>query len=443
MLKDDLAVLRNRQVAALLTARSISLLGNAIMPIALAFAILRMPGASATSLGLVLMARTLTQVTLVLIGGVIADRLPRYRVMVSAEVAAGLAQTATAVLLIGGNANIPAIALLAALNGGALALFEPASRSMTPQLVPPEALQSANALLKFAMRAGTIVGAALAGVLIAAFGPGVTLGVNAATFFISALVLLTLRPPRQAPVTAPSRTLLSQVLEGWKEFTSRQWVWAIVGQLAFVNILLSGGFYVIGPVVAERSLGGAPAWSAVLTAQAVGFIAGTVVAIRYRPRYPARTAALLTAAFALPLFLLAGPVPVVALAIGAFTSAICIDVYEVTVETALQRNVPPEALSRVMSYEALGSFAFVPLGVAIAGPVADAVGTRTALLGAGSLIVASGLLVLLLPSVRHVRATPTTVPAQPQPDSAPEPDPVAAEPRAGGRDGGTDTRGAT
>ncbi|TDB87344.1 MFS transporter, partial [Micromonospora fluostatini] len=148
MLKDDLAVLRNRQVAALLTARSISLLGNAIMPIALAFAILRMPGASATSLGLVLMARTLTQVTLVLIGGVIADRLPRYRVMVSAEVAAGLAQTATAVLLIGGNANIPAIALLAALNGGALALFEPASRSMTPQLVPPEALQSANALLK-------------------------------------------------------------------------------------------------------------------------------------------------------------------------------------------------------------------------------------------------------------------------------------------------------
>lgn len=400
----DLAVLRDRTVAALLAARSISLLGNAIAPVALAFAVLAMPGGSATDLGLILAARTVTQVAFVLLGGVLADRLPKYRVMVGADIVAAAVQAGAATLVILGDANLPALAVLAALNGAAAAVFEPASRSIMPQLVPADALQSANALLKFSMRGGSIVGAALAGVLVAAFGPGTTIAVDAATFLASALLLMVIRAPRQVAPDAPGQTMLAQLAEGWREFTARQWVWAMVGQLAFVNILLAGGFYVLGPVVAEQSLGGAPAWSAVLTAQAVGFVAGTFVAMRIRPRFPLRVAALMTACFPLSLFLLAGPAPLALIAVAAFLAAICIDVFEVTIDTTLQQHIPKESLSRVMSYEALGSFAFVPLGMAAAGPVAEAAGVGRTLTVAAVLIVLSGFAVLLLPSVRNIRA---------------------------------------
>jgi predicted MFS family arabinose efflux permease len=275
-----------------------------------------------------------------------------------------------------------------------------------PQLVSGDALQSANALLKLSMRGGSILGAALAGVLIATIGPGYTLAVDAGTFLVSALLLLGVRSAAAAGAgtsTGQSRTLLAQLREGWQEFTARQWVWVMVAQLAFVNVLLAGGFYVLGPVVAKESLGGAPGWSAVLTAQAIGFVLGTMVAMRVRPAYPVRAAAALTMLFPLSLFLLAGRAPLLAVAAATFLAAICIDVYEVMLDTAMQQHVPPEALSRVMSYESLGSFAFVPLGAALAGPVASVLGVDTTLIWASVLIMASGPLVLLLPSVRAVR----------------------------------------
>ncbi|WP_167517547.1 MFS transporter [Micromonospora orduensis] len=428
----NLSVLRDRTVATLLAARSISLLGNAIAPVALAFAVLAMPGGSATDLGLILAARTVTQVAFVLLGGVLADRLPKYRVMVGSDIAAAIMQAGVASLVILGHANLPALAVLAALNGAAAAVFEPASRSIMPQLVPADALQSANALLKFSMRGGSIIGAALAGLLVAAFGPGPALAVDAGTFLVSALVLMSIRAPRHTAPSAPGRTMLAQLIEGWREFTARQWVWAMVGQLAFVNILLAGSFYVLGPVVAEQSLGGAPAWSAILTAQAVGFVAGTFVAMRIRPRYPLRVAALMTACFSLSLFLLAGPAPLVLIAAAAFVAAICIDVFEVTIDTTLQQHIPKESLSRVMSYEALGSFAFVPLGMAAAGPVAEAVGVGPTLAVAGALIVLSAFAILLLPSVRNIRSVPTSDRAEgsPEPTVSNEttlaPDPAAS-----------------
>jgi MFS-type transporter involved in bile tolerance (Atg22 family) len=398
----DFTVLRDPSVLALLSARSISLLGNAIMPIALAFAILGMPGGSATVLGLVLATRMLTQLAFVLLGGVIADRLPKQRVMVGADLAAGIVQGLVATLIVLGEATPAILAVLAALSGAAAALFEPASRSVMPRLVDGDALQSANALLKLSMRGGSILGAALAGVMIAVVGPGYTLAVDAGTFLVSAVLLAGVRAPA-AVRTGPSRTLLAQLREGWQEFTARQWVWVMVAQLAFVNVLLAGGFYVLGPVVARDSLGGAPGWSAVLTTQTIGFVLGTVVAMRFRPAYPVRVAAVLTMIFPLSLFFLAGHAPLVAVAAATFAAAICIDVYEVMLDTAMQQHIPPEALSRVMSYESLGSFAFVPLGAAIAGPISGALGVGPTLTWAGVLIVASGPLVLLLPSVRAVR----------------------------------------
>lgn len=395
-------LLKDRSIAALFTARLVSLTGNAIAPIAIAFAVLAMPGASASTLGLVLTGRFLSQVLFVLVGGAVADRFAKKQVMVCADLSAGVVQTVVAVLFITSHATPVVLAALVSLSGAAAALFEPASRSLIPQLVGEEQLQSTNALVKLAMRGGSIIGAALAGVLIAVMGTGPTLVVDAASFLVSAVLLFFVRVRSAAPpVTGP--TLLRQLRDGWQEFTSRQWVWVMVVQLGFVNALLAGGFYVLGPVVADRSLQGASSWSVVLTTQAVGYVLGNMVALRFRPRRPIRAAMLLTVGFPLPLFLLAAAAPVYGIAAAAFASAVCLDLYDVTIDTALQKNIPAAALSRVMSYESMGSFACVPLGLSIAGPIADAVGVSEALTWGGVMMVLAGPLALLLPSVRAVR----------------------------------------
>lgn len=413
-LRTDLAILQDPAVRRLLCARLVSLLGNAIMPVALAFAVLGLPGGTATDLGLVLAARMVAQLVLILVGGVIADRLPRYRVMIGSDLAAAVIHGLLALVVIASMATPLLLALLAALSGAAAALFEPASRSVVPQLVPVESLQSANALLKLSMRGGSILGAAVSGVLVATIGAGYALAVDAATFLVSAVLLLGVSAP-PAAATESSGTLFAQLLGGWREFTARRWVWVAVGQMALVNMLLAGAFYVLGPVVAERSLGGAPGWGAVLAVQAVGFVVGTGVAMRLRPARPMFVAALSTVLFPLSLFFLAAEAPLVAVAAAVFAAALAIDVYEVLVDTALQQHVPADALSRVMSYEALGSLAFVPLGAAIVGPVSQQVGVSATLMWAGILIALAGLAMAALPSVRAVTAVPNDRPV----DAAP------------------------
>ncbi|WP_410667841.1 MFS transporter [Amycolatopsis sp. cmx-4-68] len=417
-LRTDLAILKDRAVRRLLCARVVSLLGNAIMPVALSFAVLGLPGGTATDLGLVLATRMVAQLVFVLLGGVIADRLPRYRVMIGADLAAAVIHGLLAFVVVAGAATPLLLAGLAALSGAAAALFEPASRSVIPQLVPAESLQSANALLKLSMRGGSILGAAVSGVLVATIGAGYALAVDAATFVLSAVLLVGVAAPPAAAVE-PSGTLFAQLLDGWREFTARRWVWVAVGQMALVNMLLAGAFYVLGPVVAERSLGGAPGWGVVLAVQAVGFVVGTGLAIRLRPRRPVLVAALSTVLFPLSLFSLAAGAPLLAVAVAVFAAALAIDVYEVLVDTALQQHVPPEALSRVMSYEALGSLAFVPLGAAIVGPVSGQVGVPATLVWAGAFIVLAGVVMAALPSVRAVTARPedTPAPATPGPES--------------------------
>jgi predicted MFS family arabinose efflux permease len=405
-------ILRDRSLFSLFAARTVSLVGSAMAPVALAFAILDLPGGNATTLGLVLMAGVTAQVVFVLLGGVIADRFPRHRVMVSADLVAGLAQAAIAALVVTRHANPGVLAALVAVSGAATALFTPASRSVMPQLVTGEALQSANALLQVSIRGGTILGTALAGVFVAAIGPGPTLFVNSGSFFLSAVLLggIKLRYPMPQQ---PAGTVLRQLRDGWVEFTARSWVWLMVAQLAFVNILLSGGFFVLGPVVSKQSLGGAPAWAAILTAQAIGFVVGSATAVRLRPRYPVRTAALLTMGFPFPLLLLAARAPVAAIAATAFITGLCIDLYGVLFDTALQKHTPAESLSRLMSYESMGSMALVPVGAALIGPVSQAVGIGRTLVGEAVLILLAGPTVLLAASVRGVRDEPAAAVDQP------------------------------
>jgi MFS family permease len=401
MLRESRAVLANRQFRALFSARTVSVVGNAVAPVALAFGVLGLHGGSATSLGLVLFARSLAQVGCLLLAGVIADRFPRYWVMVGSDLLAGSAQVCVAAMFLTGAAHLPTIAVLEAVNGAAAAFFLPASTGLLPQVVEQHRLQPANAVLRLSTNSSTILGAAIAGVLVATVGPGWALMGDALSFFCSAALLAGIRVSHSA--RGERTSLLADLRSGWREFASRQWVWVIVVQFAVVNACYSGGINVLGPLVSKRHLGGALAWAAIVAASSVGMLIGALVIMRLRPRYPMRVATFATFAYAAPLFLLAWPAPVWLIVVVAVGVGICSDIFGVLWDTGLQTLIPQEALSRVSSYDALGSFALGPLGLAIVGPLSSAIGVRETLIGAGIIVVLCCAGALLSPEVRTLQ----------------------------------------
>lgn len=401
---DRFELLRDRSFRLLFASRTISSLGNSVAPVALAFAVLSLPGAMATTLGLVLLGRSGAQVVCLIVAGVVADRLPRYAVMVMAELLAGAAQVIVAVLFLTDSAHIGVVAGLEVLNGAALAFFMPASTGLVPQLITTTHLQSANALLRISTNLANIVGAAIAGILVATAGPGWALMVDAASFFLSAALLAGISVAHSS--RAERSTMIADLRHGWHEFSSRQWVWVVVVAAAVVNACFTGCFDVLGPVVAKQHLGGAAAWAAIPAALSAGLLVGSFVALRLRPRYPMRTTVVAALGFCLPLFLLAGPAQLWIIAAAGFCMGICADISGVLWDTGLQTHVPQESLSRVSAYDMLGSLALGPIGLAVAGPTADAIGVRETLIGAGALIVLSCLVALLSPQVRNLRSTP-------------------------------------
>jgi MFS family permease len=407
------APLREREFRLLFTGRTISLVGSAIAPVALAFAVLDLTG-SKTDLGLILAAREIPLVVFLLVGGIWADRLPRNRVMVGANVFSALSQAAAAALLITGNAEVWQLAALAAVNGGASAFFFPASAGVIPQTVPAPILQQANALLALAMNSAMIGGAAIAGFLVAAFGPGWAIAIDAGTYLLGASFVAAMRLPAIAP--GEGSRFLSELAVGWREFRSRTWLWVIVLQFSFLLMVTMGAFSVLGPAVADEELGGAKAWGAILTAQAAGLVLGGLIGLRFRPRRMLVAATLGILAIPAPLIALGFPLGLPAIAAVAFLAGIGNEIFGLLWHTTMQQEIPADKLSRVYSYDALGSIGLVPVGYAIAGPIADAIGVRATLWGAAAVGVAVTLAVLAVRDVRTLeRATPTPSPASGDP----------------------------
>lgn len=401
-LTENLDVLRGREFRLLFGGQAVSVLGDRMAIVALAFAVLEI-GGSVSEVGLVLAAGTFPLVATVLVGGVVADRASRRAVMVVADLVRVISQGAMAALLIAGAADVWMLALLAGVTGAATGFFSPASTGLLPEVVLAEQLQPANALRGSAVSTGEILGPVLGGVLVAAAGAGWAIGIDAATFAVSAACLAMLRVPARA-ATAPS-SFLADLREGWVAFRARRWVWTFVAYFAVGN-LLWGTWGVLGPVVADSDLGGATAWGAILTAMGVGALAGSLLAAHVRPGRPLLFAALTDGLFFLPLALLAAAPPVALIACAALLAgagmALAISVWEST----LQRHVPGESLSRVSSYDWFGSLAFYPLGLAVWGPVAAAIGVSASLWLAFGLAVALTLALLSIPDVRRLPAAP-------------------------------------
>jgi len=386
------------------------MLGSTIAPVALAFAVVDLTG-SPSDLGLVLGASFVPQVLFLVVGGVWADRVPRNLVMVAADLVGAAAQATLAVLLLTGRAEVWHVVCVAAVRGVAAAFFMPAAQGVVPQVVPPSMLQQANAILGFSRNGTALAGAAFGGLLVAGLGPGTALAVDAATYVAGACFLACLRVPA-LPIVR--RRFVAELREGWLEVRSRTWLWAIVVQFTFINAFSWAAFFVLGPFVAESSLGGPAAWGLILTAEAVGMLVGGLIALRHRPRRPLLVGNAALLLIALPLCALALSAGQLVIAAAAFAAGVGVEFFEVLWATTLQNRIPAERLSRVSSYDWLGSFALVPVGTILVGPLAATIGFADTLWIAAGVVVASSTAVMLFGGVRQLVDAPTVAvePAQ-------------------------------
>jgi MFS family permease len=274
-----MGVLSHTRFRWLAAARTTGFLGNAIVPIALAFAVLDLTG-SVSDLGIVVGARSIAQVVLLLAGGVLADRLPRAVLLQGSSLAAAVTAALLATSVLAGFASVPLLAVIGLVNGALAAVAQPASYSITPEIVPAELLQPANAILRIGTNSAAITGASLGGLLAATAGPGWAMVVIAAVFAVEAVCYARVGGTR---VDRPRAHPLAELREGWSEFTSRRWVWIVVLQFMIVNAAVVGGAQVLGPAVADETFGRA-AWGMVLACQTAGAVVGGLLAARWLPR---------------------------------------------------------------------------------------------------------------------------------------------------------------
>jgi predicted MFS family arabinose efflux permease len=399
-LRERLGALSEREFRLLFTATTITTIGDRMGGIALAFAVLDLPGGTATNLGIVLAVRQGVNAAVVLAGGVVADRLPRNLVLTGASLVQGAAQAVTAALVLTGQATVAWLVVLAAIYGAGNAVVVPAEVGLVPQTVSPARLQQANALQGLSRNVVGILGPAVGGVLVVAATPGAALAVDAASFFVCAALLAQIRVPRRSERGAG---FFRELREGWTEFTARTWLWSTVLLFGIGNLMFTS-LFVLGPLVSKQELGGAGAWATILTAGGVGSVVGGILAIRIRPTRPLLVSCIAPAPMVLQPLLLAAGAPVWAISAAAFLAGAGLSVHLALWFTVFQREIPEHAQSRVSSYDALGSFVFMPLGYAVAGPVAVAIGTDETLVAAAAIETVCLAIILAIPSVWAIRA---------------------------------------
>jgi MFS family permease len=410
-LRDRLGALAERDFRLLFSATTITTVGDRLAAIALAFAILDF--GSATDLGIVLASSQAVEAAVLVFGGVLSDRLPRNLILVGASLVQAAAQAATAAVVLAGGTSIWLLVALQAVYGVGSGMVVPAEIGLVPQTVSAGRLQQANALQGMSRNIVGVVGPAVGGALVVGGSPGIALAADAASFLVCAALLARIRVPRRADEEQAS--YLSELREGWREFTSRTWLWATVGIFGFSNMWYVGSWAVLGPTIAEAELGGARAWATILTVGGVGAVAGGLVAMRVRPSRPLLASVLAPLPMVLPLAGLALEWPTWLIAVLAALSSVGLALHLTLWFTVFQREIPERARSRVSSYDALGSFVLIPLGMAFVGPVAAVLGVDETIWISVAIFLACTAVIAAMPSVRAIRAPEpavTTMPAR-------------------------------
>jgi MFS family permease len=395
-------VLRHRDFRLLFTGQAVSVIGDALLPVALAFAVLDGLDGSAAELGLVLAAQVVPMTFLVLPAGVWADRVSRRRLMLVSDLGRAVVQALTAALLLSGDAQLWQLIALSALYGAFEAFFRPAAGGLTPALVPADELQQANSLIGLSQNAGHVLGPAIAGALIVILTPGAAMAVDAATFVVSAGFLLVLREPARAPHPPDHDPHFWRELKGGiAEVRARRWMLGFMPAFSAYHLIALPCVLALGAVLANEELGGAGSWAVITASFGAGTIAGSAIGLRWKPPRPMLTAALaFVGASAQPAIIaLAGSTA----AIAAFEAlaGVAVAIGFAQWETTLGRLIPDRALSRVTSLDWFTTVGLMPLGYAVAGPLADAFGLHETMVGAS--VVTAALFCVAL-AVRDVRA---------------------------------------
>ena len=394
-------VLRLNQFRRLLLARTISNFGNGMAPTAMAFSILGMPGGDAKTLSLVLTASAIPLVLMLPIGGVMADRFGRARIISSMDIILSFVVFGLAYVFTLDNPPVIWLVILSVMSGVLNAMWYPAYPGLPADIVEDEYLQTANSYISFGSNGATIFGAAAGGWLVSQFSGSVALAVDASTFLIAGIVVWKLR--HTSSRSESSESVVRELRDGWNVFWSYKWVVVVVGVFSMIVLAIRATEGVLGPLVARDYFDGAVSWSAITSAEGVGLLLGAVFATRWRPARPMVAGMLVTLPAALFMFTLAIPAPLPVIMTAALLWGIGIEVMMILWFTALQTHIPKEAIGRVSAYDAFGSLMFGPIGLALAGPLSLTLGTEIVLLcGAGLTVVMVGVS-LLSREVRNLR----------------------------------------
>jgi MFS family permease len=387
---------------SLFAAQLASVSGDFIVIASLPFAVFAI-GGSGGEVGIAFAVSALSEVLAVLVGGVVGDRFPRRSVMIAADLVRFASQAALAVLLIFGAAEFWQVLAVQIVQGVGFAFFNPAMGGLVPEVVSKQRLHDANALMTTAAAVGTMAGPAIAGLLIALWGVGWAFALDAFTFAVSAIVLMSIRV-RPAPPRDPGPSLFKEMFEGWNEFRRRTWLWIVVLEFGVLNALVFGPFLMLGASVAVASLGGLGAWAVILTANGIGRLLGGVAALFLRPERPLFVATLLMGSWVVPLILLAVAAPLATIAITAAFAGAGLSVFEALWKTTLQTKVPEDQRSRMVSFDWLGSLGLLPIGYFVVGFGQSLISAEVTLIAGACLVLAATGIVVSRPAIRGIRA---------------------------------------
>ena len=395
------SVLRHRNFRLLVIGSSVSAFGSAITPVALAFAVLDL-GGSATQLGLVEAVFAGAEVLTTLFAGVLGDRVSKQLIMEGSAAVNGVVEVVMAAALITHHASIPLLTALGALTGVMGALSQPSSSAMTRAVVPAEDLARAVALRPVLRTTAATLGYAAAGVIVAAVGSGWAIGVDAATFLVAAVTYARMRVAAKPAATGAAGSMIAEMADGFREVMRHAWLWLLIGQALLYHLFYGGAQSVLGPIVVGQGISRV-AWGAALSVLMLGFVVGGLVCLRWKPRHSLRagTALLsLTALFPLAMALSHSVVLVLG---GAFLHGVGLQIFSVFWDLSIQQNVAEDKLARVYSFDIVGSFVARPIGLAVTGPLAAAVGFRPWLVVVAAVIGGSSLVALCSADVRRLQ----------------------------------------
>jgi len=395
-----LSALRSRPFRLLWLGQTISVLGDGLVLVAIGLYVTRLSGNPA-DVGLVLAAYSLPLVSLLLIGGVIADRVPRRRVMIAADAVRGVVHGLLALLIATGAVRIWHMVVVGVLFGTGEAFFQPAYTGLVPQTVPEDEIQAAQALGGVSRELAAFVSPALATLLVLTVGGATAFALDAATFVVSALTLSRVRA-RPRGEASEGGGLWRELLQGWSAVRQRTWVWATVAAFAVAVLVAYAPFFVLGAAVARHVYGSEAVFGLTNATWGAGTVLGALAGARWRPRRPIFTGVMLATMFPAEVALFgAGPPPLL-LYSGTVVSGLAIGLFGVWWETALAQRIPPHLLSRVSAWDVMGSLALMPVGYLLAGPAASMLGDVRVLVGGGVVGTLAILLAVLPASTRNL-----------------------------------------